>query len=217
MRWAALGALRRRDDPGPGGTGRVRRHRPPARRLHGSGATVIRTQRLELARGPDVADRRAGGRHGPGRAGRGRAGRSAGAEGLDSALDAAAAGAGLDLRVPAGVGDRPGRAATGRHHRLHAAAARGACRAGGDPGRAAGAGGAGWAAPRCGSSKCEFTYPGRLRPALSDVDVRGTGGGDGGAGRDPPAPARPPSPTCCCASGTRTRGRSAWMGSTCAT
>ena len=38
----SLGALRRRDDPGPGGTGRVRRHRPPARRLHGSGATATR-------------------------------------------------------------------------------------------------------------------------------------------------------------------------------
>ena len=57
----------------------------------------------------------------------------------------------------------------GRHDRLDAAAARGARRAGGDPGRAAGAGRRRWAARRCGSTTCRSPIPAALRPALSEV------------------------------------------------
>ena len=136
------GRVRHRDDPGPGRTGRIRRHRPPEGRVHRGGA-ALPGHADPASGGPDVADRRAGGRHRAWRAGRGGGRRAPGAAWLDRAGDAAAAGADLGGGVPAGVGDRPGGAAIGGHHRLDAAAARGARGAGGDHGWTVRAGGAG--------------------------------------------------------------------------
>ena len=83
---------------------------------------------------------------------------------------AAAAGADLDRGVPAGVGDRPGGAAACRYDCIYTAAARGACGTGADHRRSACSGGTAWADRPWRFEHVRFTYPGRTRPALADVD-----------------------------------------------
>ena len=172
-----------RDDPGPDRTAGVRRRQ-------GAGATrswrrVRRYQAMRLVMLHDLT-RQSGRARGGDRSRRPRGrrrGRAAGAARLDRADAAAAAGAGLDRGVPAGVRDRPGRPPACRYDRFHAPAARRAFRAGGDHRRSARSSRHRAAARPCGSTHVRFTYPGRTRACAGGRRFRRAGRGDGGAGR----------------------------------
>ena len=170
-----------RDDPGPRRTDGVRGNDAAARRIHGVCAALPGDAAGAAAR-PHATDRRTGGGDRPRRPGGRRGRRTAGAAWLDRADAAAAAGAGVDRRLPAGVRDRPGRPAACRYDCIHTPAARGAFRAGGDHR---------WppvpAAPRGGSTvrfeHVRFTYPGRHASRAGGCRLRRAGRRDGGAGR----------------------------------